>query len=329
MLIFQLIVNATSQIYKYFAKKHYLRCLISSTLKMHYIFVINGREDKSFIRQEVEQQISSLGIDYEFYVTTGEGDATRFVNIYCDLNPKKETCFVACGGSGTTTEVASGIVGKGNKYLAILTLSGTNDLTKCFPDRDFSNAAYITDGENLKIDALKVNDNYAINVVSVGMDAKAAYYANLFSADGLRNSYMKGILKAMAFDRMNRIKVIADGEHMNRRNLLLASFANGQYYGGGFRCAPYAEFDDGLIDVCLMKNVPLFIIAYAFKKYEQGLHLKRNFLLRRIFKYRQAKHIDLISKGLIYVNLDGEIIASRQVSIDILDKSVNLIIPKK
>lgn len=296
---------------------------------MHYIFVINGREDKRSLQFEVERQIAGLNLSYEFYITTGEGDATRFVNIYCDLNPKKEVCFVACGGSGTTTEVASGIIRQPNKYLGILTLSGTNDFTKCLPNRNFQNVKYLLEGECLQIDALKVNDNYAINVVSVGLDAIAANYANIYASEGMKNAYMRGVLKAIIGDRRNRIKVIADGEPMNRRTILLASFANGQYYGGQFRCAPRARFDDGEIEVCLMKPLSLLSIPFAFKKYELGQHLEDTRRLRRIFKYRRAKHIELRSKKLIYVNLDGEIIASREVSIDIMEKAVNLIIPKK
>ena len=57
---------------------------------MHYIFVINGRDDKSFIAQDVERQIAEAGtgLDYEIYRTTGVGDGTRFVRIFCDLHPR-------------------------------------------------------------------------------------------------------------------------------------------------------------------------------------------------------------------------------------------------
>ena len=55
---------------------------------MHYIFVINGREDKRWIADEVDRQIrqAGSGLDYEIYTTSGVGDATRFTRIYCDLD---------------------------------------------------------------------------------------------------------------------------------------------------------------------------------------------------------------------------------------------------
>lgn len=68
---------------------------------MYYIFVINGREDRAWILEEIKHQIqaSNVRFDYETYVTRGVGDGTRFVKIYCDLHPQSEVCFVACGGS--------------------------------------------------------------------------------------------------------------------------------------------------------------------------------------------------------------------------------------
>ena len=76
---------------------------------MYYIFIVNGREDKGHILEDLNRQIQEVGVglDYEIYRTRGVGDGTRFVRIYCDLHPAAKVCFVACGGSGTMNEVAS------------------------------------------------------------------------------------------------------------------------------------------------------------------------------------------------------------------------------
>ena len=46
---------------------------------MYYIFVINGREDKAWILEEIKHQIqaSNVRFDYETYVTRGVGDGGR------------------------------------------------------------------------------------------------------------------------------------------------------------------------------------------------------------------------------------------------------------
>ena len=78
---------------------------------MKYIYIINGRADKIPQYQELYDQLKEISHPYEIYTTIGEGDATRYVRLYCDLHPEEEVCFVACGGNGIINGVASGLVG--------------------------------------------------------------------------------------------------------------------------------------------------------------------------------------------------------------------------
>lgn len=90
---------------------------------MKYIFIVNGREDKAYIRDEVQKQLNALrtSINYEIYATIGSGDAARYVKVFCDLHPKDVVTFVACGGDGIVNEVSSGLVGyQDTKSLAVL-----------------------------------------------------------------------------------------------------------------------------------------------------------------------------------------------------------------
>lgn len=294
---------------------------------MHYIFVVNGRHDFVRAKDEIIAQADALDLSYEVYVTTGEGDATRYVNIYCDLNPKEEVCFVACGGAGTTNEVASGVVLKENKYLAIYKCGGTNDLLKYYPGRNFRSVEEIVNGERVKIDAMKVNDSYAINVINVGMDSMAANLASIYSAEGIKDPYRKGIMDSVLKYRFNNYKVYADGERLWNHRILLTTIANAKYCGGEFLCAPDAVIDDGLLDVCSIRRTSLVTFAILMKHYPDGSFMTNSFCRRRC-KFRKAKHVELVSKDIFYACLDGEIIASTKFVIDVLDKAVNLILPR-
>ena len=75
---------------------------------MKYIYIINGRADKAPAYQEFFDQLKEIPHLHEVYTTLGEGDATRYVRLYCDLHPEEEVCFVACGGNGIINGVASG-----------------------------------------------------------------------------------------------------------------------------------------------------------------------------------------------------------------------------
>jgi len=297
---------------------------------MQYLFILNGRDDKVGLEHAITRQAAEAEIDYSIYKTRGPGDGARYVNMYCDLNPKDDVCFIAVGGSGTANEVASGIVGKENKYLAILAIAGTCDLVKSFPDRNFKSVKEIVHGEPERIDILKVNDNYTLNVANVGFDAMVTYYAEVdfFNKDKQQDSYAKCVSRAVLFNRFNHMKITADGELMTKHHyFLLALFANGRYYGGQYLCAPSASPVDGWIDVCVFKAVSLIALLKIMPRFTAGKHLEDPFCRKRII-YKRAKHIEISSRDLITLAFDGEIIASSHFTIDLLEKAITLILPK-
>lgn len=46
--------------------------------------------------------------------------------------------------------------------------------------------------------------------------------------------------------------------------------ASGQYYGGGYRGAPQAVVDDGLLDFVLVRAMPRLKIPGFLKRYKPG-----------------------------------------------------------
>jgi diacylglycerol kinase (ATP) len=296
---------------------------------MYYIFIVNGRADKAHILEDLNRQIQEVGVglEYEIYRTRGIGDGTRFVHIYCDLHPTSKVCFVACGGSGTMNEVVSGMVGSTGKTLAIMAYGETNDFLKCFPDRDFTSLRKILEGEVREVDVMKVNDSYSLNVINIGFDAVVAAIAyRKMEAGHVKNAFRWGVFGAIFAGRNNKIKVIADGERLNRRRMLLCTVSNGRVCGGEFICAPRAEVDDGWMEVCLARRMLLFSFLRLLPVYRNGLHLENPFARRR-FRYKRAKHVEVISRHLVDIALDGELYASRTFQIDIIPKEIHLILP--
>ena len=296
---------------------------------MLYIFVINGRADRDSVATEVQRQIDGVGrgLDYQVYRTTGVGDGTRFVHVWCDLHPNVECCFVACGGTGMVNEVASGMAGFRKKYLGILAFGTTNDFTKNFPDRDFRSLRKLLGGERCQVDLLRVNDSYAINVINVGFDAVVAATANQRIEFGHpKNAYRWGIVRAILTARSNKIRIVDDGKRKNRRRLLMCPIGNGRWCGGEFLCSPYAEVDDGLIEVTVIRPMLLFTFMRILPRYRNGTFLGSRWIRRRI-RYTRARHVEVLSRDLMDISLDGEILTGHNFRIDILPKEINLILP--
>lgn len=294
---------------------------------MYYIFVVNGRADKGFIMDELQPQLKDVSIEYEIYKTVGEGDATRFVRIYCDFHQKDEVCFVACGGTGTLSEVINGVVGSTNKRVALLAYGSGNNFTLHFPGRDFRSLKDIIEGEAVQSDVLKCNNDYSINVINMGFDSMAAHFGAQYILRGKDKPYLRGTVRSVFFNRFNNYRIIADGVKMSRGTTMFCTIANASHYGQNYKCAPNAKIDDGFAEVGVTRSTSLLTFVLMYPHFKIGEHVT-NALCRRHMKFMRAKHIEVSSKSLIYLCVDGEIVASRRFEIDVIDKAVTLQLPR-
>lgn len=295
---------------------------------MKYLFVVNGRFDKAHILPDLKAQLAGREVSYSIYVTTGLGDATRYVRLYCEFHPGEEVCFVACGGSGTVNEVVSGIVGAGpEKSFAILAYGTTNDFIKCWPGRCFTSLQDLLEGEEKQVDLIRCNDDYSLNVTNIGFDAMVAYRANVNIEEGRRNPYGRSVLASMLGSRYNRLKIWADGEKISGCLTMLCTVSNGRVCGGEFCCAPRAKVDDGLMEVCLVRSLPLLFFLTILPLYRSGRHLDSKRCMRHMV-YRQAKKVVVECPNMFFAALDGEITAATRLEFDMLERAVRLRLPR-
>jgi len=306
---------------------------------MKYIYITNGRADKVPQYQEFYDQLKEVPHPYEVYTTLGEGDATRYVRLYCDLHPEEEVCFVACGGNGIINEVASGLVGyletlnakhsTLNFTMAILYIGGTTkDILINFPGRNFYSVKDMLAGTVSPVDIIKINDSYCLNVCNIGFNSRVASRANELVVKGksAHEAYTRGVVNALLTSRYNRIKVTVDGERITRGFMVLCTLANGRRVGGEFNCAPNAKVDDGLIDVCLFRSMSLLRLLMLIPKYRNGEHIGSRLGKGKII-YRQAQKVEVSSKDLIDIYLDGELLIGSHFEVNILPGMLPLRLP--
>lgn len=298
---------------------------------MFYYFVINGRADiRPKVDKLLDEQLPSLGLEYKKYYTMDVGDGTRAVRLYSDLHQRDEVCFVACGGSGIANEVASGIVGFELKSMAILAFGDTNDVIKYYPGLDFQDLRKVVNGRPVQVDLIKAGDSYCLNVINFGFDAMVAYNSVRYMERGLSavKAYRWGVLSSVMVQRVQHIKVKVDGKLLNRHVMMSGTISNARVCGGQFICAPRALNDDGLADVLVMRPMSLWEFAVVLKNFTKGTHLESGFCQRRQ-KYCQTSHLELDSKNLIYLCIDGEFVASTHFDVDVLPRAINLILPQQ
>lgn len=308
---------------------------------MKYIYIVNGRADKASQYREFYEQLSEIPHQHEVYTTMGEGDATRYVRLYCDLHPEEDVCFVACGGNGIINGVASGLVGYANsseqaarecsnKTVAILYFGGaTEDFIINFPGRNFRSIRDMLNGTVTPTDVIQVNDSYCLNVCNIGFNSKVASRANELVAEGksAHQAYTRGVINAFLTSRFNRIRVTVDGEPIARGPMVLCTVANGRRVGGEFNCAPEAKVDDGLMDVCYFRAMSLLRLLTLFPLYRSGHHIGSRSGRNKVL-YRQARQVTISSKDLIDIYIDGEQLPGSQFDLRILPGALPLRLPK-
>ena len=110
---------------------------------MKHIFVINPAAGKTNVTEALLPRLHALFVgreeELETYLTTGVGDATRFVKERCAASNGEHLRFYSCGGDGTMNEVLQGLAGCANAAMGVVPCGSGNDFVRSFPDCDFSN----------------------------------------------------------------------------------------------------------------------------------------------------------------------------------------------
>jgi len=266
-----------------------------------------------------------LKVDDMTYVTKHQGDAYDYIKEYLSENP--ETEVEIHGGDGSVFEAVNAIMDSKafGKCLLTVVPSGTgNDFVKSFNDSDVH-----------KIDVLKVNDKYCANMVNIGFDCDV-----VIATEKIKNkkaigsfSYILGVVATVfkKFGKPFKIDLtLADGSYEKIEGTYLLLFAaNGQYCGGGFRTAPVAKTNDGLIDLMLFNKVSRFTLARLIGKYKRGTHLDENGNLIPAFQkyatYTRCRSLKV--SGPDNICIDGEVFPLDTAEISVvpscLDVKVN------
>lgn len=305
---------------------------------MKHVFIVNDRNSKKVNDKIafVEKICRMKNYDYIIERTTSAKHAVILAKHYAQLAGEPASVRIyAVGGDGTANEIASGILSSGHSHLAEMAVipTGTgNDFVRALLGNNMSNQNledYITDlfeSTPAQIDAVRVNDGYALNILSVGIDAETNYNLHKFTKKFTYiNTKVAYILSAVStFTRTCNMDLevrIDDGPPLNKR-LILAAIANGYYYGGGICPCPDSRLSDGYLDACLIDAVTrprIITLIPSFLKSKHLSHPEVNIMKIKKIHFKANKEMIL--------NIDGEIMKSDHLNIEIMEKSLLLVSP--
>lgn len=301
---------------------------------MKHIFVVNPCAGGKDSGDDIAVALSQLDTECEIYETTAPRDATRYVAQWCREHQGEVVRFYACGGDGTLNEVVAGVMEAGVQptdgvEVSCYPCGSGNDYVKYWYDLDFTDIKALTVGSSVQVDVMRVGDRYCVNTLNFGFEAEVCRTmadVRRKPVIGGRMAYTTGIVKSLATGRRNPCRILADGEPWFEGSLLLASLANGRYAGGGYKCAPWAENDDGLMELMAIKPMSIARFAKMIGHYERGEHLDMP-ELHDVIRHRRTAHVVIESDRPFYIATDGELISGTRFEVDCIKQAFRFVIP--
>ncbi len=171
-------------------------------------------------------------------------------------------------------------------------------------------------------------------VAGVGLDSEANRRANAMPR-WLRahGGYIAAVMGAVAAFKPQRITVESsvgrptpagqnDASRILSEPAMFVAFGNAQSYGGGMRITPTARLEDGLLDVCFVRQVGKARLLRLFPTVFSGKHVG----IKEV-EYFQADRVKVETETPLDVYADGEFICQTPVEVTVAPRAIRVILP--
>jgi YegS/Rv2252/BmrU family lipid kinase len=287
-------------------------------------FIINptgGGGHAGKVWPKIARLLDKSGQTYSAYLTREQGDGT-----WLAAKAAKEGAelVVAVGGDGTISEVLNGIELK-KTILGIIPLGTGNGFrhSTAIPGQ-WEEALYgLSSWSPRLVDVGRVNKSLFLNVVGVGFDAAVEQLASgkYHSLKGFL-AYIPAFIEELASFKHFKASLNYNKHEQLINDALLVLISNGAYYGGQMSIAPQASIDDGELDLTLIRNIqPTETAVLA----AQAL-LKRPFTHDSVSLEKLTK-IVITAEDDVPIHIDGEVVGSQSIEIEIIPKALKLLAP--
>lgn len=258
---------------------------------------------------------------------------------------KIKACVYVCGGDGSVHEVALalynsdialGIIptGTANDFASYLYMKNTDYYQKKWRDEDFTLSACLN-ASYRKIDSIDTDWENCINVLSLCYDVQVGDYANklkkYFPSRG-RLCYGLAVLFSLFHKKsyLMHYELVDAGDKIKKFSMKtsLLAIANAQYYGNGFRPAPEASVEDGLLDICYVEKLNLLEFISLIKAYRSGEHILHPKVHYHKIKAAKISYDKYENKGIKYLaEGEGIVFEADSLNVKVAEKNIYLALP--
>ena len=300
---------------------------------MKTVFLVNpaaGRQDpRRTVLPAFLECWRRSGAPFEVQITEAPGHAERLVRALGETG--EETRVFAVGGDGTFREAAAGGAGQGSLSLGVIPCGSGDDLVRSFGGRErFLSPEAQLAARPRPLDLILTEYGPAADMCAIGLDAAVAYHMVRFKRLPLVTgsmAYNLALVKCFFGKLGFEMDITIDGEERVCGNFAFALAGNGQYYGGGYRGAPRAVPDDGLLDFVLIRTPGRLKILRMLSAYKRGEHLDSP-VFAPYLVYRRGRRMEVSARPEAIATCDGECVRTQSISFTVSPAAFTFLEPE-
>lgn len=317
-------------------------------MKERWIVIVNvyaASKKAGSMWRKAERLLKEYGVDYQCRLTGTEGNACQLA-----YAASAEGCrrIVAVGGDGTVHDVLNGImqyvdtpeaaaagVTLDEFTLGVLPMGSGNDWIRStgVPKKMSEAIALLASGSFIQQDVVKASlldadgsvrsVSYMANIGGVGIDADVCRVVNVNKKLGYRGKilYVVALVRCLRKRVPVNVRIICDGKVLYDGSIFSIAFGIGKYSGGGMRQTSDAVLDDGLLDVTVIPDISLGVIARrAYRLFTSTFTQVKELTVGR------GVSVEVVPEDVRpYAEVDGEVIGQAPVRFDVMPSHLNVL----
>jgi len=299
-----------------------------------HLFIINPHagkgKEQAVLPERIRAAAQELGVEAAVCIPAHAGDARKAIE-EAAVGGRPLRVY-ACGGDGTVKETVNAAAPFENASVGIYPCGSGNDYVKSLPTdialcRDLK---ALMKGTICRMDLVDVDGELCCNMTNIGFDALVAHRMRLFRRIPLVTGPLAYSLAVVAgvVSRMSwTIKATFDGNEEIAGPFMLCAAGVGRVCGGKYMALPTAKLNEGIMDVCMLRQVPRRRFPSLIGVYKAGRHLEDP-RVAGIVTYRKCKSLKLSLDRPAARAVDGEIIKGTEFHLQIRPGALRLILPK-
>lgn len=229
-------------------------------------------------------------------------------------------CVVAVGGDGTVSEVAEALAGT-KVPLGLIPAGTGNDIAQALnvPVKPEEALSRVFSNQPQSIDMARLPERTMLGFAGMGFDADVADAVNRGKSKHWLGSLAYGVMavRRLPTFQPSRVTLRVDGRRWQYDAVWMVDICNLPQFGGGMKICPDASPHDGLLDVCVVKEISIGEFLRIFPSVYRGRHVNHPAVA-----FHQGRQIEVEAEELFLTHVDGDLIGRGPKRIELMPQAL-------